>query len=295
MSNSVEINIPDHRRGIILILTAMICFASMDAITKYLVRDISVVQILWIRYLGFTAVISYFVLKKKSPRKMFRSKYPKFQILRSILIVTEAAGFATAIIYLPLADTHAIMATFPLIITAMAAIFLREHVGFRRWCAVLIGFIGVLMIIKPGFIEIQIGTIIAIATAVMFATYNIMTRWISQHDDSETSLMYMSVIGLLCLSLLVAFFWQPFDSFQGLLLAIVIVLATSGHAFLVMALRAAPATVLQPYNYTLLVFATLLGWLVYDNIPDNWTIAGAMLVVLSGLFVWMRENRKLHR
>ena len=276
--------------GITLVVTAMLIFATQDAVTKHLAQTYSTPQILWVRFVFYAAFALLFSMRKKPLRQCFKSEAPWLQIFRSLLILAEIGLFIVAIRYLSLAEIHSLMATFPLMVTAIAAIFLREAVGIRRWSAVLVGFIGVLIILRPGLEALKPGAIVALFTAFLFASYNVMTRVVARYDDSETSLVYMAVIGAVVMTAIGPFFWTPPTLADWGWLLLLSCTAATGHMLLIQALEAAPASVLQPFNYTLLVFATCIGYLVFDSLPDLWTIVGASIVVASGLYTIYRER-----
>lgn len=287
---------PDHQDnatlGITLVITAMFIFSLQDAITKTLAVIYSVPQILWIRYIFYIFFALAISARKKPLREALKSKTPWLQIFRSLLIVAEIGMFIVTIRYLSLAEMHALLATFPLMVTAIAALFLKEPVGIRRWGAVFVGFLGVLVILRPGLAAIQPAALLALVTALMFAAYNVMTRLVSRYDDGETSTVYMAVVGVVVLTAIGPFYWEtPSFSDWGWLLALSISAAT-GHLLLIKALEAAPASTLQPFNYTLLVFATVVGYIFFDSLPDFWTVIGAMIVVTSGLYTIYRERRR---
>lgn len=287
---------PDHQDnatlGITLVITAMFIFSLQDAITKTLAVTYSVPQILWIRYIFYIFFALAISARKKPLREALKSKTPWLQIFRSLLIVAEIGMFIVTIRYLSLAEMHALLATFPLMVTAIAALFLKEPVGIRRWGAVFVGFLGVLVILRPGLAAIQPAALLALVTALMFAAYNVMTRLVSRYDDGETSTVYMAVVGVVVLTAIGPFYWEtPSFSDWGWLLALSISAAT-GHLLLIKALEAAPASTLQPFNYTLLVFATVVGYIFFDSLPDFWTVIGAMIVVTSGLYTIYRERRR---
>ena len=276
--------------GITLVISAMFIFATQDAITKTLAASYSVPQILWVRFVFYAVFAMAFSVRKKPFRDCLKSRAPWLQIARSLLIVAEIGLFIVAIRYMSLAEMHALLATFPLMVTEIAALFLREPVGIRRWTAVFAGFIGVMIILRPGFIAVQPAAFLALLTAFMFAGYNVMTRLVSRYDDSETSTVYMAIVGAVVLSFIGPFYWQtPSLSDWGWLMCLSITAAT-GHFLLIKALEAAPASILQPFNYTLLVFATVIGYLFFDSLPDFWTVVGASVIVASGLYTIYRER-----
>ncbi len=278
--------------GITLVISAMFIFAIQDAITKILSGGFSAPQILWVRFVVYAVFALAFSARKRPLRECLKSRAPFLQLLRSLLIILEIGLFIVAIRYMSLAEIHALLATFPLMVTGIAALFLREPVGIRRWAAVFTGFIGVLVILRPGLIAIQPGALIALLTALMFAGYNVMTRYVSKYDDGETSTVYTALIGAVLLSCIGPFYWiEPTLEQWGLLVCLALVAATA-HFLLIKALEAAPASTLQPFNYTLLVFATMIGYAVFGNLPDFWTVVGASIIVGSGLYTIYRERRR---
>lgn len=273
-------------------ITAMFIFSLQDAVTKTLAVTYSVPQILWIRFVFYIFFALAISARKKPLRNSLKSEVPWLQIFRSLLIVAEIGMFIVTIRYLSLAKMHALLATFPLMVTAIAAVFLKEPVGIRRWGAVFVGFLGVLVILRLGLAAIQPAALLALVTALMFAAYNVMTRLVSRYDDGETSTVYMAVVGLVVMTAIGPFYWEtPTLSDWGWLLALSI-LAAIGHLLLIKALEAAPASTLQPFNYTLLIFATIVGYIFFDSQPDFWTVIGAMIVVASGLYTIYRERRR---
>jgi len=286
---------PQHNNatlGITLVIAAMFIFATQDAITKTLATSYSAPQIVWIRFLFLAPFALAFSARKRPLRQCLRSKAPVLQIARSLLIIAEIATFIVAIRFMTLAEMHALVATFPLMVTAIAALFLREPVGIRRWAAVLAGFAGVLIILRPGISAIQPAAFLALLTALMFAGYNVMTRLVAKYDDGETSTVYTALVGVVVTSCVGPFYWvAPSLADWGWLLCLALI-ASTGHFLLIKALEAAPASTLQPFNYTLLVFATVIGYAVFGNLPDFWTVAGASVVVASGLYTIYRERAR---
>ncbi len=278
--------------GIALILSAMFVFATQDAFTKILVDTYAAPQILLVRFSFYILFALAYAKRRKPLRHCLKSAAPWLQIARSLLIVAEIGMFIVSIRFLSLAEMHALFATFPLMVTAIAALFLGERVGIRRWTAVFVGFIGVLIILRPGFGELKPGVLLALLTAFMFAIYNVLTRLAARYDDSETSTVYMGLVGFVTMAIVGPFFWVSPTQTDWLLLFGLAVAGTAGHFLLIKALEAAPASTLQPFNYTLLVFAGFYGWAVFDNLPDVWTLTGSTIVVGSGLYVIYRERRR---
>jgi len=277
-------------RGIVLIIVATMIFSMQDALTKHLAQEYAVPQILWVRYLLFAGFALVLSVRTRPLRQSLKSSRPILQIVRSLIIVVEIGLFALAVRVLPLADTHALVSSFPLMVTALSAFFLAEYVGVRRWSAVCVGFLGVMVILRPGLTVLQPAALIALSTAFLFAVYHVMTRVVSRDDDSETSLLYMAVVGAVVLTAIGPFYWTTPSPMAALMMLILAVSGTVGHFILIKALELAPASVLQPFNYMMLVWAMLVGYFVFGDFPDLWTIGGGAVIVASGLYIIYREQ-----
>lgn len=277
-------------RGIALILLANLLFAGMDAVSKTLIADYPVGQILWVRYAFFAGFATALSLRSGGPLAGFRSRRPVLNLMRAGILLAEIACFVLAFRYLPLADTHAIAAVYPLIITVLSALVLGEFVGPRRWAAVGVGFVGVVVILRPGLGVFDPAALIPLAGAALFAVYQILTKIVARTDGMVTILLYTGWVGFAVTSLAGPLQWTPPDLQGWILLPVAGFLGVVGHLILIKALELAPASVLQPFNYTLLVWATAVGWLVFGDLPDGVTIAGATIVVGSGLYTWWRER-----
>lgn len=286
---------PGAARGIFLMVTAMGLLASMDAAAKTLVETYSVWQILFVRHtLLLVACVLWF-----GPRSFvakLQSRRPLLQILRVSMLVSEIGMVLWSFRYLPLADAHAVLAVAPLFVTALAFWFLQEPVGVRRWAAVAVGFVGVMLIIRPGFGVFQPAALVVLFAALFWAGYQVTTRLVSRTDSSETSFLYLVVAGSLGPGLIMPWVWQTPGDLQSLVLFLVVsVLGAAGHLLLLMALKAAPASTLQPFTYTLLVWAAIWGFFVFADVPDLFTCVGASIVVASGLYTWHRERQRALR
>lgn len=275
--------------GIVLAILAMLCFASMDAVTKTLVQDFSAVQILWVRFVVF-ALFAIAFAAWRGGRAAFVSRRPMLQVARSLVLVFEIGTFIIALRYLPLADAHAVAAVTPLMVTALSVVFLKEHVGMRRWAAVAVGFVGVLIVLRPGLGVFDPWALVVLLGAFLFALYQILTRLVAGQDRSETSLLYTGVVGCIALTAIGPFFWLPADAIDWVLFLAAGLLGLVGHSLLVTALSMAPASVIQPFNYSLLVWATIVGYVIFDHLPDAATVLGALVVVGSGLYTIHRER-----
>lgn len=283
--------------GALLTMLSMLGFAGMDAMSKWLVRDYPIAQALWVRY-GVFLLFALAIARAQRPRMggwlpAARSARPWLQGGRSLLGLGENAVFVLAFLYLPLADTHAVAATSPLIVVALAVPLLGERMEPRRWLAVGGGFAGVLLIVRPGLQAVDWQLLLPLLGAVLWALYQVLTRMCARHDRPATTLLWTAAVGFVALCMIGPWQWHRPDQLGWLLLLGVAVLGTLSHYALIRALDFTEAGAVQPYSYSLLVWAALLGWLVFGDVPDGMTFVGAALVVTSGLYSWGLEQQKI--
>lgn len=286
-----DVETRSHRLGIILALMTVFVFAAQDGITKVLVRDYAPAQIIMVRFWAFAVFAVIFAAMRGGLGPAIRSKTPGLQIFRSVLLILQMMTFALGLRYMGLADAHALFATYPLLATALAAPILGEHVGWRRLMAVGIGFMGALVIIRPGFTVFDPAGFIQLAAALGFAVYSLVTRRVSFRDGFATSILYLGIFGAIAATAIGMPFWKTPTGDDLVLLAILSGTGIIGHLFLIKALEYAPATLLQPFNYTSLVWASLIGFTVFGEIPDSWTYVGAAVIVGAGGYVVWRERK----
>lgn len=274
-----------------MILSATFLFAGQDALTKMLSTELPAVIIIMVRFWVMILYALIFMRIRKVPvRDSLKSPRPILQILRSIILVVEIGFFIFAVRTLSLAEIHSLMATFPLMVTALSIPLLGEQVGLRRWMAVAISFIGVLIILRPGMGVFDLGAVYGLITAFLFALYNVLTRLAGRTDSSETSFFYFAFVGLISSSAVGAFIWVEPEPREWLMVLGIGLTASFAHLFLILALNYAAAATLQPFNYMLLVWAVLVGYVVFDDLPDIWTVVGASVIVGSGLYTIYREH-----
>ncbi|MGH6898168.1 MAG: DMT family transporter, partial [Geminicoccaceae bacterium] len=269
--------------GIACALAAWLLFAGMDAGSKLLAERYSIIQILWVRFVSLV-VIAAWLARQWGGSDALRTRHFWLQSLRSMLLVVEIGLFILTITVLPLANAHAILAATPLIVTALSVPLLGEHVGIRRWSAIAVAFAGVLIILRPGLGVVHPIALLALLCSLMFALYQILTRIVSRTDPPLTTLFYTALVGVGGLTLIVPFHWTTPDVAGWALFGLVAALGASGHYLLIKALQLAPASVLQPFSYTILVWATLVGFLVFGNLPDRLTVVGALVIASSGVY-----------
>lgn len=277
--------------GALLTVVAMLCFAGGDTISKWLVNDYAIGQMMWIRY-GVFCLFAWLVVRPRGGLvKALRSQRPALQAARALLAVIESAAFVLAFRYLPLADTHALAAISPLVVVAFGALFLGEKVDRAHWLAVAAGFAGVLLIVRPGFRTLDWPLLIPIAGAVLWGVYQLLTRLCSRSDSADTTLVWSALVAFVATSFVGPWYWQWPDAWSWFLLIAIAVLCAIAHYALIRALDYAEASAVQPYAYTMLVWVTALGAIVFGDFPDGWTIAGAGVIVASSLYTWQRERR----
>lgn len=275
-------------RGIALYLAAILNFSCLDTLAKYMTRDYHVMQIAWGRYV-FSAVFLLLLVPRYGLLKPLRSARPWFQIMRAFLLAVVSLMFFVSVSFLPLADVTAIGFVAPLILTALAHFFLEEKVGVRRWAAIFVGFCGVLVIIRPGVGVMHWAALIVLAMAASNAVYQLATRMLAGVDSAQTTIFYTGIVGAIAFSLFVPFFWAS-PSLGGWLAMMALgVFGGFGHYLLIQAFTLAPASLLAPYSYTAIVWVTITGYLVFGDFPDGWTVLGAAIIIVSGIYVFYRE------
>jgi len=290
--NESDNNRPDATLlGIGLLLIATVLFAVQDVLTKQLTTRVSVTQILVLRYFAFTIFALIIAYSRIGLKTVFRSAWPSLQVSRCLIMCIEIGIFAYAVRFLGIAEIHAIFSCFPLVITALSVPFLKEQVGWRRWCAVVVGFIGTVIILQPGSGVFNPAAMLALVCVVLYSLYNILTRLVSAKDRFETSLVYFGVVGLIASFIAVLGRWQTPDAETAWLLAGVCTTSVVAHMLLIKALEVASAVVLQPFNYFILVWAILLGYWIFDEVLELYEVFGALIVVSSGVYVGLREYR----
>ena len=274
--------------GIFFAIFAYFNFSLLDAIQKAAVKHHSIFQLLLIKY-SFVLFLSLFESQRKNTYKFYKSNNIKLQILRAVLSIIESGCFVLAFRYLSLADAHSIASLTPVIVVAMSSIFLKEYVSPRTWIAIFIGFIGVLIILRPGLTIFNPYSLIPLSAAFFLGLYQVATRKASEYDSAETSLFYNSIIGIGIMSVLSFIYWQDLNSKSYLLIGIGFFFAI-GLYFQIIALSKARASIVQPFHYTLIFWAIILGYIFYNDIPDLPTIVGASIITLSGIYVLNQKN-----
>ncbi len=270
--------------GIIFAVLAYLSFGLLDTIQKTAVIYHSIFQILFLKYF-FTLFLSVAESYRKQNSTFYITKNIKLQIARSVLSIIESGCFVLSFRYLTLADAHSIGSLTPIIVVALSAIILRERVNIKTWIAIFFGFVGVLVIMRPGLSIFDPKSLIPLGAAFFLSLYQIVTRKVSEYDTSETSLLYTSIVGIILMSFLMPFFWYPMQSSSYLIFLGVGLFFSLGIYFQIIALTFTKASIVQPFHYTLILWAIILGYIFYDDLPDIYTIIGASIITLSGIYV----------
>ena len=270
--------------GIIFGILAYLSFSILDTIQKTLVFHHSVFQLLLVKYF-FVLCLSLIESKRKNNNLFYRSENIKLQIFRSLLSVIESGCFVLSFKYLSLANAHSVGSLSPVIVVALSAIILKEKVSPKTWVAIFIGFVGVLIILRPTSSIFDPKALLPLIAAFVLGLYQIVTKKVSKHDTNETSLFYTSIIGLIIMSLLASKFWTPVDRSSYLMFLGIGIFFSLGLYLQIIALSKARASIIQPFHYTLIFWAIIFGYIFYNDVPDMFTIFGAIIITCSGIFV----------
>lgn len=269
-------------------MIAMALFVSMDTCAKYLGQTYSTVQIVWARYF-FHLILLAFVLGRRLPSLVVSGRIG-LQLIRSLLLLLTTGLYFTSLQFVPLAEASAIFMVAPVIVTALSVPILGEPVGPRRWAGVFIGFVAAVVIIRPGGEAMQAAALLPLVAACFYAFYQISTRFLSDQDPILTTLIYSAAIGALAMSALVPFYWRTPTLEHWPLFILLGLFGGIGHFALIKALTLSPAAVVAPFTYTNIIWATLFGFILFDQLPDIITVIGAAVVAASGLYIFHREQ-----
>lgn len=278
------------RNGVLAMIAVTICFASMDATVKALSQHHNAVFIVWARYFG-QAAVTLILFAPKLP-KLLPTGDLRMQILRSCMLLGATVCYFSALSFMPLAEVTAVAQFSPLLITALAAFVLHEHVGLYRWIAVIAGFVGAMIIIHPGAQTYGWNALLPLGGALAFAGFGIATRFLGGIDSVWTTFIYTTLVGTVLASLVVPFYWEWPAADQLPLLIGAVLFGAVGQAMLIIAMRLAPASLLAPFLYLQLIWATVIGYLFFADIPQAATILGGVIIVVAGLFVQWRERTR---
>lgn len=270
------------RTGVLCLAAGAASFSMFDALNKAMSDSLPLAQRLWIYYLAFAVAMAVAVWRR-GDRAAWRPARPGMQIARALVLVVETGLFAASLRYIQLADMQAVAAASPLFVLALSAPALGEPVARRAWIAVALGFVGVLIVVRPGLRELNLGYVLVLIGAALWALYQVLLRIVGRYDPPATTALWTALAGAASLTLVGPFFWTWPDATGWLLLAGLAACGTLGHVLYSIAFRLAPAATLQPFGYLNLVFAIVWGWLIFGQLPDAWTIAGAALIAVAGI------------
>ncbi len=281
----------EHNKGILLMIATTILFAAQDTVTKFLGQTIPIFQFVGIRYLAFLLFAVWFTTRKCSLKEVLKVKNPWLQALRGIILGIEIVIFGYTIRVLGVGEIQSIFMAYPLIVTALSAYVLSEDVGWRRWAAVCVGFIGTLIIIAPGSASFSVYSLVALGLALLIAIYTLLTRLVSRTDSADSSLLYTALFGALVTVPFMPVVWQPLNLEQSAFIGLLCLTGMSSHYFMILALNYTPAVILQPFNYMVLPWAIFLGYLFFDEIIPLYKWYGIALVLGAGLFIALRQRQ----
>jgi drug/metabolite transporter (DMT)-like permease len=284
---------PDVLSGILLMCAGVSTFPFMNAAVKLLSAHYPAAQITWARFTGHL-IFMLVVFLPKHRWALLRTRRPLVQISRSMLMLVSNLVFVMAIGSVPLATASAIGFTSPLIVTALSVPLLHEQVGWRRWSAVLVGFVGALMVIRPGGGGLaDPAVLLLLASSFAYALYQIATRSVGRYDSAATGIIFAALLGSLVMSLVMPFiFVMPAGLSDWLLFGSLGLLGGIGHYLVIQAFQRGPAAVIAPLGYVELVGSAVLGYVIFHNFPDLWTWLGAGVIIASGIYIAFRERRR---
>ena len=279
--------------GIAFLVLAVACFAVLDTAVKYVGAFVPVLVAVWFRYVFQALAVTAFMLPVRG-RSLLHTAHPRFQLLRGGLLLTVSALSFVAVQFMPVGEFTAFVMTTPLVVTLLAAVFLREQVSLLRWLLVSGGFLGALLVVQPGGASFGWATLLPLAMVVTYAWFQILTSRLARTEDPMTMHFYTGWVGALIATAVLPLVWQAMpDATSFALLCLIGLMGTVGHFLLILAFARAPASTLTPYLYTQIGFAMLCGWLVFDHIPGALELAGIALIVVCGATAsWLTAREK---
>ena len=279
----------DNLRGALFMLAGMFVFAAVDAMAKYLTDYLPPLQIVWARYLGLFAGVVLLIGVRGFI--IMKSRHRPLQLVRGVVAAMSATLFIIGLNYVALADAIAVTFIAPLVVTILGALVLGERVGPHRWTATVIGFLGTLVVIRPGFASFHFGLIFPFAAAILFAVRQIISRYISHRDRTATTVAYTSLTTTFLLTCAMPFVWMPIEpAHLFIVLAAMSLLSALGEVLVIRALEIGLAVFVSPLHYTIIIWASFYGFLLFGQFPDLWTWIGAAIITASGLYVMHRER-----
>ncbi|WP_439521553.1 DMT family transporter [Marivita sp.] len=283
----------NNRLGVWLMVATTFVFAMQDGLSQHLASEYNVLMVVMIRYWFFAAFVMFVASRRAGGlRAAAATTQPWLQGFRGLLLAAEICVMVLGFTYLGLVESHAIFACYPLLIAALSGPILGEQVGWRRWTAIGVGFIGILIILQPGFGVFSPLAIIPAISAFMFALYGLLTRYAARKDSAATSFFWTGTVGAVFMTLIGLWFWEPMTSLDWVLMAMLCVTGATGHYLLIKCYDVAEASAVQPFAYLQLPFAASLGILVFGEAIRPNVVFGASLIVGAGLFTLWRQRQK---
>lgn len=280
--------------GIGLILLSSVFMSASDVVSKLLTETTPPLQVTWLRYCSFVVIMLIIVARTGGVARM-RTRRPKLQLLRGIGVVASSIIFVVSLKSLPIADATATSFVAPLFVTALSIPILGETIGWRRWTATLVGLLGVLIVVRPGGAGFHAASLLPALSALSWAFALIITRMMSTTESPMTTLVWSALVGLVLVSALLPFVWQPLTPRTVALGIFIGVASTIGHWVVILAFRHADASVLAPFSYMQLLGVSVLGYFAFSVLPDTWTLVGAVVIAGSGLYIAHRERIRARR
>jgi drug/metabolite transporter (DMT)-like permease len=282
----------DIRRGVLWVILSTALVTAQDGLGKHLVQSYPLLQVLWARFVVHALVVA--LMCGRAFPAAVASRRLGLQLARSASLLLATVFFLGSLLTLPLADAMALIFLTPILATVLSIPLLKEKVGVRRWLGVLAGFAGALVIVRPGVGVMDEGAVLALSAAVVGAVFHLLTRRLGTSEPPISTFVYTPAVGVAALSVAVPFLWVAPGFDDALLMLLMGLFAGFGHSAFIKAFQYAPVAVVSPLTYLNLFWATLLGYSVFGDLPDRWTLAGAAIIAAAGLYIFHRERRRLH-
>ena len=280
------------RLGIILMILVTMIFAVQDGISRYVAEQTNPITVVTIRYWFFALfVLALCKIRNGSIRAVAQTRQPILQIGRGVILVTQIVTAVFAFVSVGIIGFHTLFAIYPLMIAAMSVPFLGERVSWRRWTAIAAGFCGVLIILNPTTMSLDMATLVPLFSALLFAVYGVLTRYASRQDSAETSFFWTGFAGAIAISFVAPFFWLPPQGTAWIWMAALCLTGVTGHFLLIKSLEVAEAATVQPFTYFQLMFSTLVGIMAFDDMLSIRIVIGSAIIVAAGLFTLYRERK----
>ncbi|MEL6205346.1 MAG: DMT family transporter [Pseudomonadota bacterium] len=279
------------RLGILLMIATTLVFAAQDGISRHLAGEYNVLMVVMVRYWFFSAFVVTLAMRQAGLRAAAATEQPLVQVLRGVLLAAEICVMVSGFVLLGLVQSHAVFAAYPLLVAALSGPVLGEKVGWRRWAAIGVGFVGVLIILQPGFGVFSPYALVPLCAATMFALYALLTRFAGRKDSTATSFFWTGIVGAVVMTAVGIWFWEPMTGRDWLWMFALCITGAGGHWLLIRTYEVAEASAVQPFAYLQLVFASALGLLVFSETLE-WNVTfGAAVVIGAGIFTLLRERR----